>query len=152
MLNLLYASGWADQARTFAGYGLPNDPEVTARDGTRTAVFRSTLAAGFAATELIAERVLEPKQPRPTVDDVILDVALVRLMDGVGPLTVAGGSRPVAAAMEEQAARAAQLRSMLLELWALGTSLSAVCSPRAGQPFCTQRLLFSPSGEPVTAD
>src|SRR5450631_333722 len=72
VLNLLYASGWADQARTFAGYGLPNDPEVTARDGTRTAVFRSTLAAGFAATELIAERVLEPKQPRPTVDDVIL--------------------------------------------------------------------------------
>jgi hypothetical protein len=120
VLDLLYATGEADQARTLGGYGLPNDPEATARVGTRTAVYRSTLAANFPGTEQIAARVLGAKQPRPTVDDVVLDVAMVRLMDGVGSRMLTDGSRTVAAAMEEQAARAAQLRSMLMEVWAVG--------------------------------
>jgi len=119
VLDLLYATGEADQARAPGGYGLPNDPEAT-RAGTRTAVYRNVLGASFPATEQIALRTLEPKRARLTLEDVVLDVAMVRMMDGMGPRMLSDGSRSVTTAMQELAARAAQLRSMLMELWAVG--------------------------------
>jgi len=110
IVDSVLAAGNANVGTTVGGYGLPNDREVVSRAGTRTAVFRSTLAARSPGLSEVAARTLAPDQPAPSVDDDVLDVALVRLMDALGP---------EARGIGEETARSNQLRSMILELWAI---------------------------------
>jgi hypothetical protein len=110
ILDAILMGGYAYAATLPAGYGLPNHRDVVSRVGTRTAVFRSTLALRGAVFSEIASRTLASDQPAPSADDEALDIALVRLMDGLGP-----EPRGIA----EETGRSNQLRSMVLELWAI---------------------------------
>jgi hypothetical protein len=110
IVDTVLAAGNGNVGTMVGGYGLPNDREVVSRAGTRTAVFRSALAVRSPGLSELAARTLAPDQPAPSLDDDVLDVALVRLMDALGPEPRGIGA---------ETARSSQLRSMLLELWAI---------------------------------
>jgi hypothetical protein len=55
-------------------------------------------------------------------EDIRDEVMFVRIFDSLGPQFVMGTKQPIADALQENAAVAAQIRSMLLSLW--GSSLS----------------------------
>jgi hypothetical protein len=119
VVDLVHAAGFAAQGTLLAGLSLPDDPEVIARAGTLSLMIRNAFAAAFeTGHRLVIERTFAPAHRAVSLDDVLLEIGLVRLMDGLGPHTVVGSRRSVPEALGDQATVGLQLQSMLLSLWA----------------------------------
>jgi len=119
VLDAVYHGGFAGAGGAQAGYGLPNDLRVLNAVGSRTGTYSNILKLRYDSSfRPVAESVLA-EQDRETLrfEDVRDEIMFVRLFDSLGPQYVTGTQRPIAEALQENAAVAAQIRSMLLSLW-----------------------------------
>jgi hypothetical protein len=119
VLDVIYHGGLAGAGGAQAGYGLPNDLRVLNAVGARTGTYSNILKLRYDSTfRPVAESVLT-EHDRATLrfEDVRDEIMFVRLFDSLGPQYVTGTQRPIAEALGEDAAVAAQIRSMLLSLW-----------------------------------
>ncbi len=119
VLDLIYHGGLAGAGGAAAGYGLPNDLRVLDAVGARTGTYSNILKLRYDSTfRPIANAVLTDAD-RSTLrfEDIRDEIMFVRTFDSLGPQFVTGTKQPIAAALRENAAVAAQIRSMLLSLW-----------------------------------
>jgi hypothetical protein len=119
VLDAIYHGGFAGAGGAQAGYGLPNDLRVLNAVGSRTGTYSNILKLRYDSTfRPVAESVLT-EQDRATLrfEDVRDEIMFVRLFDSLGPQYVTGTKRPIVEALQDNAAVAAQIRSMLLSLW-----------------------------------
>src|SRR5262249_45309627 len=116
---VIYHGGMAGAGGALAGYGLPNDLRVVSTVGARTGTYSNVLKLRYDATFLpIANAVLtDTDGSRLRFEDIRDEIMFVRMFDSLGPQLVTGTNQPIAAALRENAAVAAQIRSMLLSLW-----------------------------------
>jgi hypothetical protein len=154
VVDLLYASP------AFAGVSLPNDPAVIAEHGMRTAVFANLIRARHRMTLApLIRSAFAPGQAVFTADDAVLEVGLVRVMDGLGPATVKNSATSVAEALGSDGAPMLQVQSMLLSLWAHEHLIDRGVLPQAGRrttypAFVTVALRFllaDPTSQPGRA-
>lgn len=118
ILDVIYHGGLA-AAGTAAGYGLPNDLRVLNAVGARTGTYSNILKLRYDRTFLpIATAALAiPDREALRFEDIRDEILMVRLFDSLGPQLVTGTQQPIADALRESSAVAAQVRSMLLSLW-----------------------------------
>ena len=119
VLDVIYHGGMNGAGGAAAGYGLPNDLHVLDAVGARTGTYSNILKLRYDSTfRSIADAVLTDAD-RSTLrfEDIRDEVMFVRLFDSLGPQFVTGTKQPIAEAMHENGAVAAQIRSMLLSLW-----------------------------------
>jgi hypothetical protein len=119
VLDVVYHGGFTAVGGASAGYGLPNDLRVQNAVGARTGTYENVIQARYQSTfRPIADAVLaSPEQASLQFSDILDEILMVRLFDSLGPQFVTGTTRPIADAMQGNAASAAQIRSMLLSLW-----------------------------------
>ena len=118
ILDVIYHGGLA-AAGIAAGYGLPNDLRVLNAAGARTGTYGNILKLRYDRTFLpIATAALAiPDREALRCEDIRDEILMVRLFDSLGPQLVTGTQQPIADALRESSAVAAQVRSMLLSLW-----------------------------------
>jgi Phage integrase, N-terminal SAM-like domain len=119
VLDVIYHGGFAGAGGAEAGYGLPNDTRVLDAVGARTGTYSNILKLRYDSTfRPMADAVLTDAD-RSTVrfENVCDEIMFVRIFDSLGPQFVTGTKQPIAEALHENAAVAAQIRSMLLSLW-----------------------------------
>ena len=119
VLDVIYHGGMAGAGGAAAGYGLPNDLHVLDAVGARTGTYSNIIKLRYDSTfRPIADAVLTDAD-RSTLrfEDIRDEIMFVRIFDLLGPQFVTGTKQPIADALQENAAVAAQIRSMLLSLW-----------------------------------
>jgi hypothetical protein len=119
VLDAIYHGGFAAAGGAQAGYGLPNDLRVLNAVGARTGTYSNILKLRYDSTfRPVADAVLTDAD-RSTLrfEDVRDEIMFVRIFDSLGPQFVTGTTQSIADALRENAAVAAQIRSMLLSLW-----------------------------------
>ena len=119
VLDAIYHGGFAGAGGAQAGYGLPNDLRVLNAVGARTGTYSNILELRYDSTfRPVAESVLTTDERSALrFADVRDEIMFVRLFDSLGPQYVTGTNQSIAEALQENAAVAAQIRSMLLSLW-----------------------------------
>jgi len=119
VLDVIYHGGMAGAGGARAGYGLPNDLRVVDTVGARTGTYSNVLKLRYDTTFLpIADAVLtDTDRSRLRFEDIRDEIMFVRMFDSLGPQFVTGTKQPIAEALRENGAVAAQIRSMLLSLW-----------------------------------
>jgi hypothetical protein len=119
VLDVIYHGGLTGAGGAAAGYGLPNDLRVLDAVGARAGAYSNILKLRYDSTfRPIADAVLSDAD-RSTLrfEDIRDEVMFVRMFDSLGPQFVTGTKQPIAEALRENGAVAAQIRSMLLSLW-----------------------------------
>jgi hypothetical protein len=119
VLDVIYHGGLTGAGGAAAGYGLPNDLRVLDTVGARTGTYSNILELRYDSTfRPIADAVLTDAD-RSTLrfEDIRDEVMFVRIFDSLGPQFLTGTKQPIAEALRENGAVAAQIRSMLLSLW-----------------------------------
>lgn len=119
ILDAIYQGGLSDAGRPALGYGLPNDLRALNAVGARTGAYSNILKLKYDATfKPIADAVLaDADRSKLRFEDIRDMVTFIRAFDSLGPQFVTGTKQPIAEALRENAAVAAQVRSMLLSLW-----------------------------------
>jgi len=119
VLDVIYHGGFAAAGGSQAGYGLPNDLRVLNAAGARTGTYNNILRLRYDATfRPVADLVLRDEdRAHLRFEDIRDEIMFVRIFDSLGPQFVSGTKQPIAAALEDSSAVAAQIRSMLLSLW-----------------------------------
>lgn len=119
VLDVIYHGGLAAQGGAQAGYGLPNDLRVLNDVGARTGTYSNVLKLRYANSfRPVADAVLtDADRAALRFEDVRDEIMFVRIFDSLGPQFVTSTTQPIADALSENAAVAAQIRSMLLSLW-----------------------------------
>jgi hypothetical protein len=119
VLDAVYHGGLAAAGGVRIGYGLPNDLRVQKVVGVRTATYSNILEAFYKTEDRpMAEAVLDSQALADLeFGDMLDEVLMVRLFDSLGPQYVIGTTQPIANALQDKAAAASQIRSMLLSLW-----------------------------------
>jgi hypothetical protein len=119
VLDVIYHGGLAGAGGAAAGYGLPNDLHVLDAVGARTGTYSNVLKLRYdTAFAPIADAVLaDTDRSQLRFEDIRDEIMFVRMFDSLGPQYVTGTKQPIAEALRENAAVAAQIRSMLLSLW-----------------------------------
>jgi hypothetical protein len=119
VLDVIYHGGLAGAGGAAAGYGLPNDLRVLDAVGARTGTYSNILKLRYDTTfKPIADALLtDADRSRLRFEDIRDEIMFVRLFDSLGPQFVTGTKQPIAEALRENGAVAAQIRSMLLSLW-----------------------------------
>ena len=119
VLDLIYHGGLAGAGGAAAGYGLPNDLRVLDAVGARTGTYSNILKLRYDSTfRPIADAVLtDADRSALRFEDIRDEIMFVRTFDSLGPQFVTETKQPIAEALRNNAAVAAQIRSMLLSLW-----------------------------------
>jgi hypothetical protein len=119
VLDVIYHGGFAAAGGAQAGYGLPNDLRVLNTAGARTGTYSNILKLRYDATfRPVADEVLrDEERANLRFEDIGDEIMFVRIFDSLGPQFVSGAKQPIAAALGDSGAVAAQIRSMLLSLW-----------------------------------
>lgn len=119
VLDVIYHGGMAGAGGAAAGYGLPNDLRVLDAVGARTGTYSNILKLRYDTTfKPIADAVLtDADRSKLRFEEIRDEVMFVRMFDSLGPQYVTGTRRPIAEALRENAAVAAQIRSMLFSMW-----------------------------------
>ena len=119
VLDVIYHGGMAGAGAPRAGYGLPNDLRVLNAVGARTGTYSNILELRYDSTfRPMANAVLtDADRSILRFEDIRDEVMFVRIFDSLGPQFVTGTKQPIAEALRENGAVAAQIRSMLLSLW-----------------------------------
>jgi hypothetical protein len=119
VLDVIYHGGFAAAGGAQAGYGLPNDLRVLNTAGARTGTYSNILKLRYDATfRPVADEVLmDEDRANLRFEDIRDEIMFVRIFDSLGPQFVSGTTQPIAAALQDSSAVAAQIRSMLLSLW-----------------------------------
>lgn len=119
ILDVIYHGGLAAAGTAAAGYGLPNDLRVLNAVGARTGTYNNILKLRYDSTFLPIAMAALAASDRELLrfEDIRDEILMVRLFDSLGPQFVTGTQQPIADALHESTAVAAQVRSMLLSLW-----------------------------------
>jgi len=119
VLDVIYHGGFAGAGGAAAGYGLPNDLRVLDAVGGRTGTYSNILKLRYDSTfrPVAYAALTDADRSVLRFEDIRDEVMSVRIFDSLGPQFVTGTKRPIAEALGENGAVAAQIRSMLLALW-----------------------------------
>jgi hypothetical protein len=119
VLDVIYHGGFAAAGGAQAGYGLPNDLRVLNAAGARTGTYSNILKLRYDATfrPVANELLRDEDRANLRFEDIRDEIMFVRIFDSLGPQFVSGTKQPIAAALGDSSAVAAQIRSMLLSLW-----------------------------------
>jgi hypothetical protein len=119
VLDVIYHGGFAAHGGAQVGYGLPNDLRVLNDVGARTGTYSNLLKLRYESLfRPVADAALtDADRAALRFEDVRDEIMFVRIFDSLGPQFVTATKQPIADALTESAAVAAQIRSMLLSLW-----------------------------------
>jgi hypothetical protein len=119
VLDVIYHGGQAAAGGAEAGYGLPNDLRVLNTVGARTGTYSNILEARYdnIFRPIAAATLTDADRLNLKFGNIRDEIMFVRIFDALGPQFVTGTRQPISAALGENGAVAAQIRSMLLALW-----------------------------------
>ena len=123
LINVVYASGDANQGVSLAAFNLPNDERVVTAKGSKRVLMRNFQQAKFDRVLMpIAAIVLEPgDRTLVRFDSFFTHTLMHELMHGLGPQTisVAGRSSTVRQELKEVSGELEEAKADISGLWAL---------------------------------
>ncbi|MBS0375303.1 MAG: hypothetical protein JSR73_12050 [Proteobacteria bacterium] len=137
VVNVVYASGDADQGIKLAAYNLPNDEQVVAAKGSKRVLLKNFQRAKFDHTLVpISRRALGAgDQPLVQFEPFFTHILMHELMHGLGPQTIHAGGRDTTprAELKELYATLEEAKADAAGLWALQQLIDRGVLPKADE-------------------